>query len=210
MHGRYKGHFGTTTMNDITRTSKDQLLSELNDILHSLHLQLDVNNDVPESVKTSCGRFYIGGWLRGIRDRLHKFEESFRTCNETEPELIELRTFAQAVMDPENQPSQFGTVLMSGIVLAPDGSLPSLEPPPGSTRPAHEPPAVPGCIHDSAPTTLCKVCYPSQPPVPALQRIIEAYDAYRGRGVMPAPNQYADLVAAIEAARPTLTKEESP
>jgi Lar family restriction alleviation protein len=35
----------------------------------------------------------------------------------------------------------------------------------------------------------------------ALQRIIEAYDAYRSRGVAPALNQYANLVAAIEAAR---------
>lgn len=37
----------------------------------------------------------------------------------------------------------------------------------------------------------------------ALQKIIAAYDAYRSRGVAPAPNQYANLVAAIEAARAT-------
>lgn len=34
-----------------------------------------------------------------------------------------------------------------------------------------------------------------------LRRIIAAYDAYRGRGVSPAPNEYQNLVAAIEAAR---------
>ena len=34
-----------------------------------------------------------------------------------------------------------------------------------------------------------------------LDRIVSAYDAYRGKGMLPAPNQYAMLVAAIDAAR---------
>ena len=34
-----------------------------------------------------------------------------------------------------------------------------------------------------------------------LDGILKAYDAYRGRGMLPAPNQYALLVAAIDAAR---------
>ena len=34
-----------------------------------------------------------------------------------------------------------------------------------------------------------------------LDRIVSAYDAYRGKGVLPAPNQYAMLVAAIDAAK---------
>lgn len=34
----------------------------------------------------------------------------------------------------------------------------------------------------------------------ALAKIIAAYEAYRRRGVSPAPNQYANLVAAIDAA----------
>jgi iron uptake system EfeUOB component EfeO/EfeM len=33
----------------------------------------------------------------------------------------------------------------------------------------------------------------------ALLQIVEAYDAYRARGVMPAPNQYQMLVEAIKA-----------
>lgn len=37
----------------------------------------------------------------------------------------------------------------------------------------------------------------------ALKRITETYDAYRRRGVNPAPAEYADLVDAIEAARTT-------
>ena len=35
----------------------------------------------------------------------------------------------------------------------------------------------------------------------SLDRIVSAYDAYRGKGMLPAPNQYAMLVAAIDAAR---------
>jgi len=35
----------------------------------------------------------------------------------------------------------------------------------------------------------------------SLDKIVSAYDAYRGKGMMPAPNQYAMLVAAIDAAR---------
>lgn len=35
----------------------------------------------------------------------------------------------------------------------------------------------------------------------AVNRITEAYDAYRRRGVNPAPAEYGDVVAAIEAAR---------
>ena len=35
----------------------------------------------------------------------------------------------------------------------------------------------------------------------SLDRIVSAYDAYRGQGMLPAPNQYALLVAAIDAAR---------
>ena len=34
-----------------------------------------------------------------------------------------------------------------------------------------------------------------------LDGILKAYDAYRARGMIPAPNQYALLVAAIDAAR---------
>ena len=34
-----------------------------------------------------------------------------------------------------------------------------------------------------------------------LLRIIDTYDAYRRRGVSPAPAEYADVVAAIDAAR---------
>ena len=34
-----------------------------------------------------------------------------------------------------------------------------------------------------------------------LDGILKAYDAYRGRGMLPAPNQYTLLVAAIDAAR---------
>jgi hypothetical protein len=34
-----------------------------------------------------------------------------------------------------------------------------------------------------------------------LARIVAAYDAYRGRGVLPAPDEYAVLVKAINAAR---------
>ena len=34
-----------------------------------------------------------------------------------------------------------------------------------------------------------------------LDGILKAYDAYRGRGMLPAPYQYALLVAAIDAAR---------
>lgn len=36
----------------------------------------------------------------------------------------------------------------------------------------------------------------------ALIEIVEAYDAYRARGVMPAPDAYQRMVAAIDAARP--------
>jgi len=35
----------------------------------------------------------------------------------------------------------------------------------------------------------------------SLDRIVSAYDAYRGKGMLPAPNQYAMLIAAIDAAR---------
>ena len=35
----------------------------------------------------------------------------------------------------------------------------------------------------------------------SLDRIVSAYDAYRGKGMLPAPNQYAMLVAAIDAAK---------
>jgi len=35
----------------------------------------------------------------------------------------------------------------------------------------------------------------------SIDRIVSVYDAYRGKGVLPAPNQYAMLVAAIDAAR---------
>ena len=35
----------------------------------------------------------------------------------------------------------------------------------------------------------------------SIDRIVSAYDAYRGKGVLPAPNQYAMLVAAIGVAR---------
>jgi hypothetical protein len=37
--------------------------------------------------------------------------------------------------------------------------------------------------------------------VASLRRIIAAYDAYRGRGVAPAPGEYQGLVDAINAAR---------
>jgi hypothetical protein len=36
-----------------------------------------------------------------------------------------------------------------------------------------------------------------------LDRIVTAYDHYRGRGVLPAPGEYAAVVEAIEAARPS-------
>lgn len=39
----------------------------------------------------------------------------------------------------------------------------------------------------------------------ALARIVNTYDAYRQRGVSPAPAEYADLVAAINAAREALS-----
>ena len=35
----------------------------------------------------------------------------------------------------------------------------------------------------------------------ALNKIVSAYDAYRARGVMPAPVKYKDVVFAINAAR---------
>jgi hypothetical protein len=35
----------------------------------------------------------------------------------------------------------------------------------------------------------------------SIDRIVSAYDAYRGKGMLPAPNQYAMLVAAIDAAK---------
>lgn len=38
----------------------------------------------------------------------------------------------------------------------------------------------------------------------ALQTIINAYDAYRGRGVSPAPTEYGGLVDAIHRARAAL------
>jgi hypothetical protein len=38
----------------------------------------------------------------------------------------------------------------------------------------------------------------------ALQRIVVTYDEYRGRGVMPAPREYRDVVIAIDAARDAL------
>jgi hypothetical protein len=39
------------------------------------------------------------------------------------------------------------------------------------------------------------------PEAVALRRIVDAYDAYRGKGVAPAPNQYFNLVSAIDAGR---------
>ncbi len=38
------------------------------------------------------------------------------------------------------------------------------------------------------------------------REIVSAYDGYRGRGVMPAPDEYARMVQAIEAARALLTR----
>lgn len=47
-----------------------------------------------------------------------------------------------------------------------------------------------------------------------LKRIIDAYDAYRGFGVSPAPDAYQALVAAINAARsqdkPSSPQSENP
>ena len=42
----------------------------------------------------------------------------------------------------------------------------------------------------------------------ALRRITSTYDAYRRRGVSPAPAEYGDVVAAIEAARTALASKE--
>lgn len=41
----------------------------------------------------------------------------------------------------------------------------------------------------------------------ALARIVNTYDAYRQHGVSPAPAEYADLVAAINAAREALSAQ---
>ena len=52
---------------------------------------------------------------------------------------------------------------------------------------------------------------PAEQPKPAvreaLAKVVSTYDAYRRRGVSPAPAEYADVVAAIEAARAALQGE---
>lgn len=61
----------------------------------------------------------------------------------------------------------------------------------------------------------CKMCAatpsPAEQPKPAvreaLAKVVSTYDAYRRRGVSPAPAEYADVVAAIEAARAALQGE---
>jgi DNA-binding FrmR family transcriptional regulator len=44
----------------------------------------------------------------------------------------------------------------------------------------------------------------------AVAAIINAYDAYRRRGVAPAPTEYADVVHNIEAARAALSTHAAP
>lgn len=55
---------------------------QLTSLLYALHVQLDVNQHIPESVKTDRGRFYIRQWLTQIRTGLTEFEEAFRASNE--------------------------------------------------------------------------------------------------------------------------------
>lgn len=43
----------------------------------------------------------------------------------------------------------------------------------------------------------------------ALDRIVKAYDAYRGRGVAPAPGEYGALVEAIHKGRAALQNMKS-
>ena len=47
-------------------------------------------------------------------------------------------------------------------------------------------------------------------PAEALRLIVAAYDAYRRRGVAPAPTEYADVVAAIDAGRAALLAQSTP
>ena len=63
--------------------SKEQMQQHLTDLLYSLHLQLDVNNSVPERVSPRAGStFHLREWLNKVRNSLHKFEETFRASNE--------------------------------------------------------------------------------------------------------------------------------
>lgn len=66
--------------------SKEQMQQHLTDLLYSLHLQLDVNNSVPERVSPRAGStFHLREWLNKVRNSLNKFEETFRASNEPEP-----------------------------------------------------------------------------------------------------------------------------